>query len=368
MRKNIYVDIHLLQDVPPANLNRDDTGSPKSARYGGVDRLRVSSQAWKRATRKHFEERMDPQMLGIRTRRVREILTDALVAGDVPADVAKEIVTELLLQIKLTAGKKESESAYLLFFSRPQIALLVDEVTARREQWADPKSLASEIDMPRILGRGHSLDVALFGRMVADLAEINVDAAAQVSHALATHAAPTQFDYFTAVDDAQQRDESGAGMIGTVEFNSATLYRFATVNVPALIENMDDEAAAIAGLEQFVRSFVSSMPSGKQNTFAAHTRPGLVLVAVRSDQPVNYMSAFEKPVQAGQTGYMLASVKALSSFVTGEGARWGDVPMFTALSCATGLADAAVELGTSSSFEEVVQGMCAAVGGALRHG
>lgn len=350
---NLYVDIHILQDVPPANLNRDETGSPKRARYGGVDRLRLSSQSQKRAARLDFREHMDAESLGYRTRRVNDIVVDSLVAGGVPEEVARPATAELLQQIKITQSKKkDAEASYLLFLSRPQLKALAAQVRAHEDLWASPKELSSVINVKDILGHGHALDVALFGRMVADLPEINVDAAVQVSHALGTHEALTQFDYFTAVDDAQGEAEPGAGMIGTVEFNSATVYRYATVNVPELISNMNDREAAIAGLEQFLRSFTLSLPSGKQNTFAAHTRPGLVWIVVRTDGPVNYMSAFEKPVQAREEGYLASSIKTLASFVTTEAQRWGDHPVAHASSCVP--LEVGPVFGPNLSFEEAV--------------
>ena len=364
-KTNLYVDIHLLQDLPPANLNRDDTGSPKSARYGGVDRLRVSSQAWKRATRLNFADNIDVDSLGYRTRRVQDTLSDALVAAGVAEANVAFITAELLKPLKITASKKRGEeSSYLLFLSRPQVARLAADVAAKPEIWDDAEALG-KIDVPAYLGKGHSLDVALFGRMVAVLSQIKVDAAAQVSHALATHAAPTQFDYFTAVDDAQGTDETGAGMIGTVEFNSATLYRYATVNVPELISNMDDKDAAVAGLEQFIRSFALSMPSGKQNTFAAHSRPGLVWLVVRSDQPVNYMSAFERPVTADRDGYFAQSMNRLAEFVVSENGRWGDHPVAIAATYTDGASAATEAFGASLSFDEAIGATLSAVREAL---
>lgn len=371
MTTNLYVDIHLLQDVPPANLNRDDTGSPKSARYGGVDRLRVSSQTWKRATRLDFADRMGDAPLGVRTRRVHETVTDGLVAGGVPEEHAGPITTKLLEQIGIKASKKkDAETSYLLFFSRPQVARIAHLVLEHENLWAEPEQLSKQIDVKAVLGHGHSLDVALFGRMVADLPEINVDAACQVSHALATHAAPNQFDYFTAVDDAQTAGESGAGMIGTVEFNSATMYRYATVNVRELISNMDEEAGAFAGLETFLRSFTLSMPTGKQNTFASHTRPGLVWFVVRGDQPVNYMSAFERPVRAGSQGFLERSIETLAEFVNDESSRWGDQPAAKAASylALTEAQQAESAFGPRLSFDEAVSATVDAARDLVGHG
>lgn len=363
--KNLYVNIHVLQDVPPANLNRDDSGSPKSARYGGVDRLRVSSQAWKRATRKKFGEVLDSGELGVRTRRVNDTVVEALIAAGVESETAPDIAKELLAQIKITAGKKADQSAYLLFFSRKQLAEIAELVMKQIVEGEDnPKQIADGIKVQEILGKGHSLDVALFGRMVADLPEINVDAACQVAHALATHTSTTQFDYFTAVDDEQEGDETGAGMIGTVEFNSATLYRFATISVPALIANMDEEKPAVDGVAQFIEAFVKSMPGGKQNTFAAHTRPGLVMVEVREDQPVSYMSAFEEPVRAGGSGYLNQSIKKLGEFVEAERGRWGDAPVATLSSVVPGHEETAA-FGTQTTFDELISGVVRVVEGEL---
>lgn len=357
---NLYVDIHVLQDIPPANLNRDDSGSPKSAIYGGVQRLRVSSQAWKRAARLDFRRDMPKEDLGLRTRRLRETFAQEVAAAGVPEEQAGAIVTAILAKLGIkesTRKRKDTEDAdgaYLFFFSLPQLGALSEKIKQNVELWGDPKELANTIDVQGTLNDGHALDVALFGRMVADIPNLNVDAAAQVSHALATHASSTEHDYFTAVDDAQQDDEAGAGMIGNIEFNSATLYRYATVSVPALIENMSDRSAAIEGTVQFVRSFIRSLPAGKQNTFAAHTRPGLVLVTVRTDQPVNYMSAFEKPVWDNREGYLAPSIARLAKFVSEEQQRWGDEPDLLLASYASG-SDVESALGASVPVQELLE-------------
>lgn len=319
-----YVDIHVLQDLPPSNINRDENGTPKHATYGGVERLRVSSQAWKRATRKHFQAHLDEGELGVRTRRLRSLLAQLLVErglSEADAD-AKALMGMAALGLK--AGKKENEGQYLLFAGRAQLGQLADALVDAAD--------AKEVDAKGLLGSVHPLDVALFGRMIADMTQLNVDAAAQVAHAISTHPAQTQFDYFTAVDDLQEKDEMGAGMIGTVEFSSATVYRFATVGLEQLIENMGDADAANEGVGQFIRSFILSMPTGHQNSFAARTRPGLVAVVVREDQPVNLVSAFETPVRGRTGGVMEESQRALAAHFSSELERWGDTPRLTAAS------------------------------------
>lgn len=161
--------------------------------------------------------------------------------------------------------------------------------------------------------------------MVANLADLNVDAATQVAHALSTHAVDTEFDYFTAVDDENEKGETGAGMIGTVEFTSATLYRYATVGVHQLLDNLDhDGDAALDGLRGFLTGFVTSMPSGHQNSFAHRTQPELVTFVVRDDQPVNLVSAFEDPVTG--PGVATRSVQRLATELDRSTRLWGAQP------------------------------------------
>ncbi len=330
--KNLYVDVHILQDLPPSNINRDDNGTPKQAVYGGVNRLRVSSQAWKRATRLSFQDGADKATTGVRTRRLAAMIEDSLRERGLDDEDAQRLAASAVTAFGIKAGKKAEDLSYLLFFGRGQLAAIADALVAGAPEWA--KTPGPELDkqvatigVRQILGVGHPLDVALFGRMVADLPSLNVDAAVQVGHAISTHAAQTQFDYFTAVDDEQEKGETGAGMIGTVEFNSATLYRFATIAVPQLAANLDDLAAAVDGVTRFVDAFARSMPTGHQNSFGNRTRPSLLAVVIREDQPVNLVSAFEKPVRGdAQEGVMAGSQTALADLYVAEMQRWGDTP------------------------------------------
>jgi len=333
MNKHLYVDLHILQDIPPSNINRDDNGTPKQAIYGGANRLRVSSQAWKRATRLAFRDSIDQSELGVRTRQFGRMLSDELQKQGVDASVADRVARATAGSLDITAGKKETNLAYLFFFSRPQVAEIIRQIMTQIDVLADldSKELAAQvatINVREILGQGHSIDVALFGRMVADLPDLNVDAAVQVAHALSTHATQTDFDYFTAVDDVQGADETGAGMISSVEFNSATLYRYATVGIHQLVDNLTDPDAAVSALEEFVKGFTLSMPAGYTTSFAPRTRPGFVAIVVREDQPVNMVSAFEKPINSDK-GTFEKSVAALADLVNEETVRWGDTPLFS---------------------------------------
>ncbi|MCB5911517.1 type I-E CRISPR-associated protein Cas7/Cse4/CasC [Streptomyces pinistramenti] len=331
-----YIDIHILQTVPPANLNRDDQGNPKEAYFGGVRRSRVSSQAWKRATRTHFAERISPQDLATRTRRIGAALTERITDGtDTDAGTGARLAGALLAQLKISAGKKDGDTAYLFFYGRRQLDAVAALVRDRLDELSgmDDTELAdavAELPVREKFSTGHPMDVALFGRMVADIPALNVDAATQVAHALSTHAVELEFDYFTAVDDEQTDEETGAGMIGTIGFNSATLYRYASVGLHQLLHNLTDEAAAVTAVEEFVTSFARSMPTGYANSFAHRTLPSLVAVVVRTDQPVNLVSAFEEPVHAA-SGIAAASARKLADEHAKGIRNWGGTPAFTAL-------------------------------------
>ncbi|SER20479.1 type I-E CRISPR-associated protein Cas7/Cse4/CasC [Actinokineospora terrae] len=333
-----YLDVHVLQTVPPSNVNRDDAGSPKQAIYGGARRARVSSQAWKRATRTAFAERAPKADLATRTQRISDLLTRRLAtAHGVSEQDAVRISNALLKQLGIKPSKNNAEkTSYLLFFGYSQLDAIAEAVGARAGAWTalDDDALGKaveEVDVKKILGSGHPVDVALFGRMVADIPNLNVDAACQVAHALSTHPVEIEFDYYTAVDDENTRENTGAGMIGTIEFNSATLYRYATLGLSQLETNLGGIEAVPDAVELFVDSFARSIPSGHANSFAHRTLPSLVAVIAREDQPVNLVSAFEKPV-ISRAGVLDESARRLADELTNAAINWGQRPTQT-LAC-----------------------------------
>lgn len=352
----LYVDIHVVQTVPPSNINRDDTGSPKTAVYGGVRRARVSSQAWKRATRRDFKDHLDVTELGVRTKHAVTLLTKRIVALapdlDPEAATARAIAALEAAKLKVKAGRKPKEgeqplTEYLMFFSNIQL----DRLAALAATSEDGKVSAK--DAKEALDQAHSVDVSLFGRMVANDAELNVDAACQVAHALSTHAVATEFDYYTAVDDENAEEDTGAGMIGTIEFDSATLYRYATINVETLRENLGNDAATARAVEAFVRSFATSMPTGKQNTFANRTAPDAVVVLARLDRPVNLVGAFEEAVRA-EDGYVASSCAALASYAFEVDSAFGDLPSDTWVTRVGPRTKALDRFGESIRFDDLV--------------
>ncbi len=340
MSSAIYVDVHVIQTVPPANINRDDAGSPKQAMFGGVLRGRVSSQAWKRAARRELmEQGYDRQVLGVRTDMAPFMLKNSLMDKGLSEEDAERCAVAAREAWGIKPGKasekaavsEQLKTAYLLFLAREQVDRMADLVLTLDEIPDDAGELAKamkSLDFGGVLGTGHSVDVALFGRMVADRASWNVDASTQVAHAISTHGIDVEFDYYTAVDDENAADETGAGMIGTIEFNSATLYRYANIGVHQLLENLEgDVEAVMAALGAFVKSFAFSMPTGHQNSFGHRTVPQLVALVVRQGQPVNLVTAFEAPVAAdAHGGIAMNSVLRLDRELAGMSEQWGLVP------------------------------------------
>lgn len=354
-----YLDLHILQSLPPANINRDDTGSPKTAVYGGVRRARVSSQSWKRATRLTFSELLPPEELSTRTRRTLGLLAERLQAavpelGQVEAGaLARDAFGALGLSTATKKGEETSTGEYLLFIGHAQLDDMVRRISENYQALPPGKDRGDALKalgLATVIDQAQPADIALFGRMVADVPALNVDAACQVAHALSTHAVDTEFDYFTAVDDEVGDEESGAGMIGTIEFASSTLYRYASLDLRRLAANIrgdEEHVASVAGA--FVEGFVRSMPAGKQTTFGHRTLPDLVLLAVRDDQPVNLVGAFETPVQTQQAGYIRASVEALIHHAQAVHDLYGP-PRAMSLSCLPDYADAAGRLAPPTAL------------------
>lgn len=320
-----YIEIHALQNMPPSNVNRDDSGAPKSARYGGVQRSRVSSQSWKKAMRDDFNQRLDPKDVGTRSRMLVSQIAEAITAERQDlAERAESLAVNAMeaagfkKPVPQTRGKAKEgapETGYLVFMSQRQIdALAHAAVTA--SAGPDPLADMKAAKVKDLVDADHSIDIALFGRMVADSTDLNVDAACQVAHALSVHEAIPEYDFYTAVDDVKARndeaDDSGAGMMGTVGFVSSTLYRYAALNVDQLRINLGNSEAVRIAIDAFLHSFIQSMPTGKQNTFANSTRPTAVLVTVATGQPTNLVGAFERPVDP-QDGFMRPAVAALAA-------------------------------------------------------
>lgn len=321
--KNIFVDINILQTLPPSNVNRDDTGSPKTAIFGGTKRSRVSSQSWKHSVRIEFKELFDSELLGSRTKKVGEMIATEIrkLNPEISEEKALKDAIEASNLAGLSMSKKkgkESSSEALVFLSVAQAKALAELITNNEKD----SKLYKEA-----LKNSPSVDMALFGRMVASDPSLNYDAAVQVAHSISTHTLNNEYDYFTAVDDCSEEDNAGAGHLGTVEFNSSTLYRYATINVSELVKNLDVKVTPNV-VKNFVKAFALSMPTGKQNTFANRTFPDLIYVTIRDDQPVNLCGAFEIPVTSHNQGYRNISAKKLAEYAEQVYNNYASAPKF----------------------------------------
>jgi CRISPR system Cascade subunit CasC len=345
------IEIHALQNFAPSNLNRDDTGAPKDAIFGGTRRARVSSQCLKRAIRQYFNQKknegfFNPDELAVRTKRVYQAIAKLLNGKrDAAKVLAKAEIALSYVKLKAAEGGK---TQYLLFLGQKEVAALAEAIDEYWDQIAPaaeessvkgkgkgkkaaasgaPKEVQERIDS--IFNGGKAVDVALFGRMLADRPEKNQNAACQVAHAISTHAVDREFDFYTAVDDLKPEDTAGADMMGTVEFNSACFYRYAVVDWEKLVENLQkDPELANKGLRAFLEGFVLAEPTGKQNTFAAHNPPEFVAVSVRRNTaPRSLTNAFENAIRVKKdesltkksAGELVKKAEALQAAFGGAG-------------------------------------------------
>jgi CRISPR system Cascade subunit CasC len=401
------IEIHALQNFAPSNLNRDDTGAPKDAFFGGTRRARVSSQCLKRAVRQHFDQKKKIGLfqdgeLAIRTKRILGRLTILLFEKYGRAEIAAKEKITLAMNSMGFAFKENEKTEYLMFLGETEIAKFADLIHEKWDEIGDPSARLSgikstilkelyadepdnakiqaiyraleidkdvkkiekitaiennldeiiivlkkrldevnplppddsaaetapkkrnkneqadwekEIDeiqksgkkglsalgkvLAKVMDGGKAVDLALFGRMLADMPEKNQNAACQVAHAISTHSVEREFDFYTAVDDLKPEDSAGADMMGTVEFNSACFYRYAVVDWDKLVANLqNDTELANNGLRAFLEGFVVAEPTGKQNTFAAHNPPEFVAVSIRRNTaPRNLANAFETAIR-----------------------------------------------------------------------
>lgn len=313
------LEVHILQTVAPCNLNRDDVGSPKDALFGGVRRARISSQAQKRAVRVAFRDwlLLSPEEQAVRTKRLVEELVRRLEG--VAKEEAQRAVENALNALGF--GVREGKTEYLLFLGNRELdklaalihknlAALSTEVKGKKKVEVSPELKEA---LEAVLDGGKAVDLALFGRMLADRPELGVDASCQVAHAISTHKVDREFDFYTAVDDLSPEEEPGAGMMGDVEFYSATLYRYAVLDLDKLLENLQrDKELALKGSLVFLEAFVLTLPSGKQNSFAAHNLPVFVAFRAGVGLPRNLATAFEVPIRAKEDKALSAlSVEAL---------------------------------------------------------
>ncbi len=320
-----FLQLHYLTIYPLSNPNRDDLGRPKTANYGGVPRLRISSQAIKRAAR--LSEGMQADLkghLGERTQRIGEVVRDALMANCKSKEQATEIaqkVTDIAQKVTDIFGKLDKEAAKKGAIRTRQLAFISPDERTEAIELARKilagKDLPEDKDLKKLVLRtaDGAADVAMFGRMLADDPDFNREAAVQVSHALTTHRALVEDDYYTAVDDLKLPEEdAGAGFVGEAGFGSGIFYTYACVDSDLLVENLaGDRNLAARTVGALTEALATATPSGKRNSYAHQTRAGYIRAETGEQQPRSLAGAFFKPVEGDDL--MAASVDALQKMV-----------------------------------------------------
>jgi CRISPR system Cascade subunit CasC len=380
-----HLELHILQSVPVACLNRDDLNSPKTAIFGGVQRARVSSQSWKRAIRElaATEGAASDFFKGKRSRLFVDEIVKRLVAKEISQNNAMALAScagHYLAKLDpKQAGKvktlvflspleydsfasalkdldEEDKAKLIDAYSRIDTAKLAEDdgdeddggeedaptQKAKGEKKLSPKQFTkvvtkilsgpvrtsfAEKPMPK-----DAADIAIFGRMVANDHSLTVEAASMFSHALSVHKVDNEIDFFSAVDDLQSKDEAGAGMTSTLEFNSATYYRFAALNLDMLADKKHLGALSVEERRSVVRTFVEStimaIPGARKNTMNGNTLPIHVLAVMRvKGHPIQLVNAFEKPIRSSQ-GYRDEAVKLLKAEYARLKETWGVEAVF----------------------------------------
>lgn len=360
------LELHIIQNFPPHNLNRDDSGAPKDTEFGGYRRARISSQCLKRSIR--WSDAFGSELGGriaTRTKRSAGELADLLTTRHGRDATAATQAARSAIGKLISATDDKGNTSVLFYVGPDELealaghlndawetiapALVTEDAgtsTTEEPEKADKKtkgkgkkakaadSALDDVIKPVVDaylaaydGTVATVDVALFGRMLAENPTLNIDAACHVAHAISTNRVSMEFDYFTAVDDLQKDEETGAAMIGTTMFNSSCFYRYAVVDVGQLYRNLGGNgrpgtrAATLEGLRAFIKGAIAAMPTGKQSSTAAYTQPAFVMAVVRPDggQPVSLANAFEMPVRPSiDRSLVAASVEAIDK-------HWGEL-------------------------------------------
>lgn len=297
-----FIQLHLLAAYAPANLNRDESGRPKTAYMGGVERLRVSSQSLKRAWRvsETFEGAMDGFM-GKRTRRIGvDYVFRPMIAAGVAEKIAKNAAEKIAAQFgKLKNDKgalveKNLEIEQIVHVSSHEISLIKQLVATLIADKREP----DEAEVKLLCKEQRSVDMALFGRMLASSAEFNVEAACQVSHALGVSAVTVEDDFFTAVDDLNNKEDTGSGHMGEQGFASALFYTYICISRDLLLENLGgNEELTKRAIVALTETALTVSPTGKQNSFASRAYASYALAEIGQKQPRSLAAAFFQPVR-----------------------------------------------------------------------
>jgi CRISPR system Cascade subunit CasC len=295
-----FLQLHLLTFYPPSNLNRDDTGRPKTATVGGVPRLRISSQALKRAWRTSsvFAERLGEHR-GERTQRFGEEIERHLRERGLASDRALAIARDIAQHFGKLKPERDPAPA-----RTEQLAFISPEEQAAALALADRIAAGEAVEPTVEILLRHAdtaADIAMFGRMLADNPAYNREAAVQVAHAITTHRVTVEDDYYTAIDDLKTPEEdAGAGFVGELGFGSGIFYLYACIDTGLLTRNLGEHKALAAdACAALAEAAATVSPKGKQPSFAARSRAHYVLAEYGSAQPRTLAGGFVRPVEGG---------------------------------------------------------------------
>lgn len=332
------IELHILQSFPVTCLNRNDVGAPKSATYGGVQRARNSSQNWKRPTRVLAQKEQPELFAGTRTKFVITELKTLYLQRDLSEEHASELAIAVASHFGGVDSIDKGNVKTMLFFSpqemdrivemslslpyeEPLAAVLAAVLTATEKKLTKAREKLAKTVKKATKGLGSlvkdAADIAIFGRMIASDKSLSVDGAGLFNHPLSTHRATNEVDFFSSVDERQDDDESGAGHIGTLEFNSACYYRYVGLNLSTLRNeshlhhlSLQEYHSVVA---TFLRSSVMAVPTARKNSMFGFCPPEYVLGVHKTGQPLQLMGAFESPIIANGNGYVGPSITALKA-------------------------------------------------------
>ncbi len=324
MSDNIFsshiIEYHILQSFPVTCLNRDDVGAPKSAIVGGVSRARVSSQCWKRAVRMHLPS------LGLRTKKLADILKARfLEKGSTPlqAELCSSAIASTLASDTLVFVSPAEIDKIVTFAAKKGFALAIEKEKTKKGA-GEEKNAEEESKGVGNLNKKESallkeclsdkkdvtLDIALFGRMFAQAHEINIQAASSFSHAISTHQAVNEIEFFTALDDCQKEEDSGSSHMGTLEYNSATYYRYVSLDLGLLADTIGADKVR-PSVDYFTKALYLAVPSARQNTQSGACLWDYARIFVRKGQRMQV--CFDSPVRSKGTGWLEPSIAALDA-------------------------------------------------------
>ena len=306
-----FIQLHLLTSYPPANLNRDDLGRPKTAVVGGTERLRISSQSLKRAwrTSEVFESAMAGHV-GKRTKELGPTLQKKLLDGGIADKKATDWARKITEQFAKKTEKETLKTGQLVHFTPEEWNAALDLADALTSENRAP----TDDELGVLRQQSKAVDLALFGRMLADYPESNVDAAVQVAHAFSVNSVRIEDDYFTAVDDLNKREEAGAAHIGEAGFGAGVFYLYICIDRRLLQDNLQDDAdMANRALRSLTEAAATVAPSGKQNSFGSRARTSYLLAERGDQQPRSLTVAFLNAIRDGDKGVLGNAITALET-------------------------------------------------------